>query len=240
MLKEKWSKIAWSIIILCFVILFFVGQGKIKEQNSVLNNVPLKADTQNYEKQSDIEENLKFEGYVSSIGEKSIIVKNSENVEKEILVENLMNARTREKIEITQIAIGDYYKNAEIMRNLSGELLRKELILSMARAFHSLKLAAEFTRLKQMKVYEGYSTFKVHFYDKNYELFGKDHPELFVIELKADENTVLYARTNVVTIYNLQKQVRTEALQEKKFYIEIDENTINDERPLVTSFEIAE
>lgn len=240
MSKNIWSKIAWCIIVLCFIVLIFIGQGKIKEQNGVIDTVATNSNVQKSEEKSLNDENLKFAGYVIYTTETSITIRDSENNEKEINVENLRNYRTREKIGIEQIAVGDYYKNGEIIRNLSGDLLKKELILSMARAFNSNELSIEFTRLKRMQVYEGYSTFRVHFYDKNYSLFEKEVPELFTIELKATEDTVLYARTNLVTIYNLQKQVRNDALQEKKFYIEIDENTIDDEMPIVKSFEIAE
>lgn len=240
MSKEKWSKITWGIIILCFIILIFVGQRKIKEQNSVLNTINPRSDIQkNMEEQRKIDENKKIEGFVSFVGENSIFVIDSSNNTHELTVDRVINSRTRDKIEIAKIKAGDYYKNAEITRNISGEELKKELLLNSARAFNSSKLSVGFTRLKRLQTFEGYSTFKVRFYDKNYGLFGKENPELFSIELTANEDTVLYTRP-YITIYNLQKYVRDEALQEKAFYIEIDEKTLDAELPVVTKLEIAE
>ena len=64
---------------------------------------------------------------------------------------------------------------------------------------------------------------------------------MFSIYLTADTNTLFYARTNFVSIYNLQKAVRDEvAVKEKNFYIELDESTLNNDRAYVKAIEIAE
>lgn len=87
----------------------------------------------------------------------------------------------------------------------------------------------------------GFVKFKIKFYDGNYTLFGKENPELFTLYLKADENTILYARTNIVSIYNLQKSVRDNVgVKEKIFYLGIDEKTLEDDLVYVTDFEITE
>ena len=238
MSKENWSKIAWIIIILCFGVLIFVGQIKIRNQNNILSDVSPKADiqknTENYNLNID-EKYKNLKGIVSSVEENYISITDSLGNKHEIYEDELLNCRTREPIKVSQVNAGDYYKNGEIIRNISGNELRNELLLNMSRSFNSSKLSVKFTRLKRLKVYNRYVTFKVSFYDENYELFGKNKPELFNIELIANENTVLYARSKIVSIYNLQKSVR-----DKVFYLGIDEKTLLDERPVVTDFEIAE
>ena len=238
MSKEKWSKIVWGIIILCFVILTIIGQIKIKEQNSVLTTVVPRSDVPNVIENYNLnieEKYKKLSGYVYEVAEDHIMIKDESDNMHEINVIELMNYRTREPMKISEIKFGDYYKNGEIIRNVSGAELKKELLLNLARAFNSSKLSTTVSRLKRLKQYDGYVTFKVSICDQNFGLFGRENPELFNIELIANEQTVLYARTNLVTIYNLQKSVR-----DKTFYLEIDENTLNDEMPVVRSFEIAD
>ena len=361
MTNGKWSKIAWGIIIICFVILIIVGQERIKEQNRVSATIVPRSDIQknteiytlNFEKEnigeiishdfeiSKEQKNLDFsdwkqigdralnyyikridnyneflelkqdydinnisevdfensyvyifanvkntfkitwleymqdgsikvvlrtnyfatnseneratgkiiivpneinfiygideilQGTVYNIAENHLFIMDSSGATHEVYSKELVNCRTRDNIKLDNIQNGDYYRNSEIIRNISGDELRKELLFNLARTFNSSKLSTKLTRLKRLKAYDEYVTFKVSFYDGNYELFGRENPELFNIELIANENTVLYARTNVVTIYNLQKSVR-----DKVFYLGIDENTLFDERPLVTEFEI--
>lgn len=238
MSKEKWSKIVWGIIILCFIILAIIGQIKIKKQNEVLTTVLPKQDIQknreNYNLNID-EKYKNLKGYIYEVADDYITIKDdSENIH-EIKIAEFINYRTREPIKISELKFGDYYKNGEIIRNVSGEELKKELLLNLAKGFNSSKLSTTVSRLKRLKVYDGYVTFKVSLCDQNFGLFGRENPELFNIELMANESTILYARTNLVTIYNLQKSVR-----DKTFYLEIDENTLNDEIPVVRSFEIAD
>lgn len=238
MSREKWSKIAWCIIILCFIGLTILGQIKIKKQNEVLTTVIPKQDiqknTDNYS--IDInEEYKKLKGYVYQVTDNGFVIKDESDSTHEINVTELINARTREPIKISELKFGDYYKNGEIIRNISGEELKNELLLNLSRAFNSSKLSTTVSRLKRLKQYDGYVTFKVSICDQNFGLFGRENPELFNIELIANEETVLYTRTNLVNIYNLQKSVR-----DKTFYLELDENTLKDERPIVKSFEIAE
>lgn len=174
-----------------------------------------------------------LEGTINNIVDNNIFVVDSLGNTHEVYSNELINYRTRDIIDVANVTFGDYFKNSEIIRNISGEELRSELLLNLARTFNSSKLSTKLTRLKRLKVYDGYVTFKVSFFDGNYEVFGRDNPELFNIELIANEDTVLYARTNVVTIYNLQKSVR-----DKVFYLGIDEKTLFDERPFVAEFEI--
>ena len=174
-----------------------------------------------------------LEGTIKNVVDNNIFVADLIGNIHEVYSNELINYRTRDIINVANVTFGDYYKNSEIIRNISGEELRSELLLNLARTFNSSKLSTKLTRLKRLKIYDGYVTFKVSFYDGSYELFGKENPEPFNIELIANEKTVLYARTNIVTIYNLQKSVR-----DKVFYLGIDENTIFDERPFVTEFEI--
>lgn len=238
MSKEKWSKIVWGIIILCFIILAIIGQIKIKKQNEVLTTVLPKQNIQknreNYNLNID-EKYKNLKGYVYEVADNSITIKDDSENMHEIKIAEFINYRTREPIKISELKFGDYYKNGEIIRNISGEELKKELLLNLAKGFNSSKLSTTVSRLKRLKVYDGYVTFKVSLCDQNFGLFGRENPELFNIELMANESTILYARTNLVTIYNLQKSVR-----DKTFYLEIDENTLNDEMPVVRSFEIAD
>ena len=238
MSKEKWSKIVWCIIILCFICLAILGQLKIKKQNEVLTTIVPKQDiqqnTENYNLNIDKKyKNLK--GYVYEIADDHILVKDDSANMHEIKTTELINYRTREPMKISEIKFGDYYKNGEIIRNVSGDELKKELLLNLARGFNSSKLSTTVSRLKRLKQYDGYVTFKVSICDQNFGLFGRENPELFNIEVIANEQTVLYARTNIVNIYNLQKSVR-----DKTFYLELDENTLNNEMPIVTSFEISD
>ena len=238
MSKEKWSKIVWGIIILCFIILAIIGQIKIKKQNEVLTTVLPKQDIQknreNYNLNID-EKYKNLKGYIYEVADDYITIKDDSENMHEIKIAEFINYRTREPIKISELKFGDYYKNGEIIRNVSGEELKKELLLNLAKGFNSSKLSTTVSRLKRLKVYDGYVTFKVSLCDQNFGLFGRENPELFNIELMANESTILYARTNLVTIYNLQKSVR-----DKTFYLEIDENTLNDEMPVVRSFEIAD
>lgn len=238
MSKEKWSKIVWGIIILCFIILAIIGQIKIKKQNEVLTTVLPKQDIQknreNYNLNID-EKYKNLKGYIYEVADDYITIKDDSENMHEIKIAEFINYRTREPIKISELKFGDYYKNGEIIRNVSGEELKKELLLNLAKGFNSSKLSTTVSRLKRLKVYDGYVTFKVSLCDQNFGLFGRENPELFNIELMANESTILYARTNLVTIYNLQKSVR-----DKTFYLEIDENTLNDEIPVVRSFEIAD
>lgn len=238
MSKEKWSKIVWGIIILCFIILAIIGQIKIKKQNEVLTTVLPKQDIQknreNYNLNID-EKYKNLKGYIYEVADDYITIKDDSENMHEIKNAEFINYRTREPIKISELKFGDYYKNGEIIRNVSGEELKKELLLNLAKGFNSSKLSTTVSRLKRLKVYDGYVTFKVSLCDQNFGLFGRENPELFNIELMANESTILYARTNLVTIYNLQKSVR-----DKTFYLEIDENTLNDEIPVVRSFEIAD
>ena len=238
MSKKNLSKIIWGIIILCFIILAFVGQILIKKQNEVVLDKPIKLDVQKNTEQYNLNiknENRNIQGSISAVESDHISVTDNLGVLHEIYEEELLNYRTREPIKISQLNNGDYYKNGEIIRNISRDELRHELLLNLSRCFNSSKLSTQLTRLKRLKVYDGYVTFKVSFFDSNYSVFGCEKPELFNIELIANENTILYARTKVVSIYNLQKSVR-----DKAFYLGLDENTLLDERPVVTDFEIAE
>ena len=238
MTREKWSKIVWAIIIFCFVCLTILGQIKIKKQNDVLTTVvpkqDIQKDTENYKLNID-EKYKKIKGYVYEVENDHITVKDESDNMQKIYVTELINYRTREPIKISKIKFGDYYKNGEIIRNVSGEELKEELLLNLAKGFNSSKLSTTVSRLKRLKQYDGYVIFKVSLCDQNFGLFGRENPELFNVELIANEETVLYTRANFVTIYNLQKSVR-----DKTFYLELDENTLNNEMPIVKSFEIAE
>ena len=242
MLKEKSSKIAWAVIILCFVFLIIVGQVKIKEQNEVSSQIETRKEIQkNEEEQININEEYKVSGTVSSILDDGILVVDANGTSHVINLKEFKNYRTRDNMNLSAVAVGDYYKNGEIIRNISGEELKQELLLNLSRAFDSSKLSTRTIRLKRLEKQDTFVNFKVRFYDGNYSLFGKENPELFSIYLTADENTILYARTNLVSIYNLQKAVRDDvAVKERDFYIELDESTINNERAYVKSFEIAE
>ena len=242
MLKEKMSKIVWIFIIVCFAILVAVGQQKIKEQNEIPTDIEIRQLVQqNNEEEFIVNEEYKVSGPVIEVSEDGIKVSILDGNTKNIKMNEFKNSRTRDIMNVSQVSVGDYYKNGEIIRNISGEELRKELLLNLARAFNSSKLSTKTIRLKRLEKFEGYVNFKIRFYDGNYELFGKENPELFSIYLTADTNTLFYARTNFVSIYNLQKAVRDEvAVKEKNFYIELDESTLNNDRAYVKAIEIAE
>ena len=244
MLNGIKQKIAWGAIILCFVILIIVGQVKIKRQNEVLTTVETSTAIQKNEENNNInisEEYKNVKGSIIDIEDEYIVIVDTYGNNKNIYQKEFINYRTRENMNILQVVDGDYYKNGEIIRNLSGDELKQELLLNLSRAFNSLKFSTRTIRLKRLEKFDGYVTFKVRFYDGNYELFGKENPELFSINLMANENTILYARTNIVSIYNLQKAVKDEvAVKEKNFYLELDESTLNSERAYVKSFEISE
>lgn len=244
MLKEKGNKIAWLAIILCFIILIIVGQIKIKEQNKVLTTVKISSNVQKNKEDNNItisEKDKNLKGTIKEVKEECILVEDVYGNSNEVYNKEFKNYRTRENISISQIVVGDYYKNGEIIRDLSGEELRQELLLNLARAFNSSKLSTRTIRLKRLEKFDGYVEFKIKFYDENYELFGRENPELFSINLMANENTVLYVRKNIVSIYNLQKSVKDEiAVKERTFYLGLEESTLNDNRAFVTDFEIAE
>ena len=105
MLKKDFSKIAWIIIIVCFIILIIVGQYKIKKQNTVLNTVSILQEVQKYDEKYICTDEQKVEGYIVEIAENSFFVNDSLNNVKQISMDNLINYRTREKIDFSHISV---------------------------------------------------------------------------------------------------------------------------------------
>lgn len=106
MLKENASKIAWAVIVLCFIVLTIIGQIKIKEQNQVSEFIETRKNIQqNTEENFVIDENNKINGIISAVFDEEILVVDINGISHSIKMKDFKNYRTRESIDISKINV---------------------------------------------------------------------------------------------------------------------------------------
>lgn len=129
--------------------------------------------------------------------------------------------------------MGDYYSNGEIIRNISGEELKKELLQNMAVAFDDGSLYGLPGEIQRLENKGEYVILTLPIVDANYERLGKQQPEEIMVSLIADKDTKIPTVGKNVTIDMLKEE--TVGFM---FWIKIREGTQNDTYPKIDIVEI--
>ena len=126
-------------------------QNEISKKIQVSNKIQINNETNNININEDYR-NIK--GSITKIEDERIIVLDEVGNRNEIAQKEFINLRTRDIINIYDISVGDYYKYGEIIRNISSDELKKELLLNLSRTFNSSKLSTKTIRLKRLEKFD--------------------------------------------------------------------------------------
>lgn len=166
---------------------------------------------------------------------------------------NYGNDRTKEKINFSDIKVGDYIDLSKfvyieegqeyysIVKSLKGEDLKKELVKQMSLFVRPpYNTEKPYRNVKNIEIIDNNKAIlTVEISDMYEQIFGND--EKFEIKIIVDENTMIY-RTEGEYKYKGEKfsinDLKTVEYYLDRASVQIDENTINDEMPIATIFEI--
>lgn len=204
------------------------------QDNGALNNSASKNEN-NSTNSTDISH---YSGFIIEVGENYIIVNNKEKNETQTFYadENneFLNSRTNQKINISQVKIGDYYQNWDksIVRNITGEELKKELLLNMA-ANDYYYVANDVAQFINVENKGDYVIYTLEMADTASSVFLDNDQECpnFTISFIANGNTKVYGHYNE-TIYNFEEYAKGNLVT-----IRIDSSTVDDQYPIITSME---
>lgn len=154
---------------------------------------------------------------------------------------NYINGRTAEKYTFDNLKKGYYInlsnnKNCYVFRNITGDELRKELLISLALpdTVNMLRTSVDDIKsVKQLGNNEALVTFEISDIIRNEEFSDYDNAEIDVT-LKVDNNTKYNTNFNGNTTYNANTIEDSKSLM---LYIRLDANTLNDEYPCVSMFD---
>ena len=244
-----------GIGIFIFVIVFWIGffiwamfeadqeyERQFGDETSNINNddvliediTPKFLDNKVYYKIGKIEEIKDNKIYFTDNDKNKYILVNSEQI-------NYINGRTAEKYTFDNLKEGYYInlsnnKNCYVFRNIAGDELKKELLISLSLpdTVDMLRTSVDGIRsVKQLGSNEALVTFEISDIIRNEDFSDYDNAEIDVT-LKVTNNTKYNTNFNGNTTYDANTIEDSKSLM---LYIRLDANTLNDEYPCISMFD---
>lgn len=227
-----------GIIILIFIILAIA----IKNYTTFNRNLNEETSMNTNEVVDKNEESIKItnkvlekqvNGIIEKIDNNKLFVYCDGIIEEVDYTEELINMRTREKISLKEINVYDYYESSgEIARNISGNELKQELLKNMAKCFPFGPLYANPIQITNLEDKGEYVIIDVTMEDA---LSGKLSRQF---DARVDMKLKVNNKTNISTVQKIDIKDLKEETNGFMFWIEIVEDTIDDEYPTVKTIEI--
>lgn len=211
------------------------GTSNAENEDELAEDITTKfLDNKVYYKVGKIEEIRDNKIYFSDNDKNKYILENSEQI-------NYINGRTAEKYTFDNLKEGYYInlsnnKNCYVFRNIIGDELKKELLISLSLpdTVDMLRTSVDDVKsVKQLGNNEALVTFEISDIIRNEEFSDYDNAEIDVT-LKVDNNTKYNTNFNGNTTYNANTIEDSKSLM---LYIRLDANTLNDEYPCVSIFD---
>lgn len=244
-----------GIGIFIFVIVFWIGffiwavvesdqeyerqfgedSSNIKNEDELVENITTKfLDNKVYYKVGKIEEIKDNKIYFSDNDKNKYMLENSEQI-------NYINGRTAEKYTFNNLKEGYYInlsnnKNCYVFRNITGDELKKELLISLSLpdTVDMLRTSVDSIKsVKQLGNNEALVTFEISDIIRNEDFSDYDNGEINVT-LKVDNNTKYNTNFNGNTTYDANTIEDSKSLM---LYIRLDSSTLKDEYPCVSMFD---
>lgn len=244
-----------GIGIFIFVILFWIGffiwamietdqeyerqfgdeTSNINKEDELAEDITTKfLDNKVYYKVGKIEEIRDNKIYFSDNDKNKYMLENSEQI-------NYINGRTTEKYKFDNLKEGYYInlsnnKNCYVFRNITGDELKKELLISLSLpdSVNMLRTSVDDIKsVKQLGNNEALVTFEISDIIRNEDFSDYDNGEIDVT-LKVNNNTKYNTNFNGNTTYDANTIEDSKSLM---LYIRLDAGTLNDEYPCVSMFD---
>ena len=184
------------------------------------------------------EEKTNLSGSIIDVKDDYIVVRETEKeqeykVNANIITKKFQNYRTTEDINISDVKIGDYYIDGKIIRNISGEELKKECIKNLAFCYEQGDLICNPKEITNVQNMGNYVIISVIMEDSTSKYFNKENADTFELKAKASADLKIPTHSNDVTVFNLKEKVVG-----FMYWIGLDKNTINDKYPTIIDIEI--
>ena len=184
------------------------------------------------------EEKTNLSGSIINVKDDYIVVKEAEKeqeykVNANIVTKKFKNYRTTEDINIADVKVGDYYIDGKIIRNISGEELKKECIKNMAYCYEKGDLICNPQEITKIQNMGDYVIISVIMRDDTSKYFNKENADTFELNAKASADLKIPTHSNDVTVFNLKEKVVG-----FMYWIELDKKTINDKYPTIIDIDI--
>lgn len=227
-----------GIIILIFIILaiaiknYTTFNRNLNEETSMNINEVVDKNEESIKTTNKVLEK-QVNGIIEKIDNNKLFVYCDGIIEEVDYTEELINMRTREKILLKEINVYDYYESSgEIARNISGNELKQELLKNMAKCFPSGPLYANPIQITNLEDKGEYVIIDVTMEDVLSGKLGRQFDARVDMKLKVNN------KTNISTVQKIDIKDLKEETNGFMFWIEIVEDTIDDEYPTVKTIEI--
>ena len=214
---------------------FGENSSNIKNEDELVENITTKfLDNKVYYKVGKIEEIKDNKIYFSDNDKNKYMLENSEQI-------NYINGRTAEKYTFNNLKEGYYInlsnnKNCYVFRNITGDELKKELLISLCLpdTVDMLRTSVDSIKsVKQLGNNEALVTFEISDIIRNEDFSDYDNGEINVT-LKVDNNTKYNTNFNGNTTYDANTIEDSKSLM---LYIRLDSSTLKDEYPCISMFD---
>lgn len=232
-----------AIILITGIIMIVIGIITIiftKSQNeNVMNQIEYNNElNQEQQKENDLNNNnskVKDYGIITNIENDIITIQNGDLYQVKIDKNTrIINYRTAEDMNLSDIKIGDYYISGEIIRDISGEEWKKECIKNLAYCYKEGKLICNPQEITDIQNMGDYVIITLIMEDSTAEYFNKkDSKNTFEIKAIAHSGLNIPTSSGGVTVYNLKEEVIGFI-----FWIGLDKDTINNKYPVINDIEI--
>lgn len=232
-----------AIILITGIIMIVIGIITIiftKSQNeNVMNQIEYNNElNQEQQKENDLNNNnskVKDYGIITNIENDIITIQNEDLYQVKIDKNTrIINYRTAEDMNLSDIKIGDYYMSGEIIRDISGEEWKKECIKNLAYCYKEGKLICNPQEITDIQNMGDYVIITLIMEDSTAEYFNKkDSKNTFEIKAIAYSGLNIPTSSGGVTVYNLKEEVIGFI-----FWIGLDKDTINNKYPVINDIEI--
>ena len=250
MKKKKILKICSVILIFISIILsilnyiFYTKNSKNNIDNiNVSNNTNL-----NNTVYEDVENATFLHGQISKVEGNRIYILNNDNKNYVLNNDNkkqFIDGRTAESYSFEELKEGYYIERIlqddeyKIFKNITGEELKKELLISLSLPDGtniSRTSVNEIKDVEQLGNNEAIITFSISdIVTSDYFQNVNDDKHIFDVKLKVNNNTKYNTRFHGNSVYNAEtiENAKSEAM----LYLRLNPNTLNEEYPEISEFE---
>lgn len=227
-----------GIVVLSFVIIFWIGfyiwalyDADIEYKRRLESDNTIQSERQ---RETEISTGEYLNGKIIDITESYISVQKEDKSVKKVKIDEtkqFLNGRTGEIIETDKIKIGDYFTFNRIIRNISGNELLLELYKSISNKSTSLHFVP--LNIKSIEKKNNDYIVTVPMEDGSRDYFEKYNRPVFECKFIINEDTKYYPQNKNINIDNLQEMTK-----DMIYNIYLNENTINDEMPVISKIDI--